>query len=94
MSESPVATDLITQSTLAEVARDKIKLAILQSKLAPGAKLDQAVLARAYGISRMPIRDALRALSAMASWPWIPAGGLQWWMSTRRKWRISTKSEK
>lgn len=62
MSENLVIDSPIDQKTLAEAARERIKLAILQGRFAPGEKLDQAVLARAYGISRMPVRDALRAL--------------------------------
>lgn len=62
MNENPVTGDLIDQKTLAEAAREKIREAILQGRFEPGKKLDQAMLARAYGISRMPIRDALRAL--------------------------------
>ncbi|MFA5120449.1 GntR family transcriptional regulator [Zavarzinia sp.] len=37
---------------------------ILQGRLAPGARLDEVLLAERYGVSRTPVREALKQLSA------------------------------
>ena len=49
--------------TRAEHLADEIAAAILTGDLAPGLHLDEQVLARRYGVSRTPVRDALRLLS-------------------------------
>lgn len=42
---------------------DQIASSILTGDLAPGLHLDEHVLARRFGVSRTPVRDALRLLS-------------------------------
>ena len=42
----------------------QLRRAILVGRLKPGAWLTQEDLATTFGVSRMPIRDALRTLSA------------------------------
>lgn len=49
--------------TRAERLADEIASAILAGALAPGLHLDEQVLARRFGVSRTPVRDALRLLS-------------------------------
>ena len=41
----------------------KLKQAILQGSLKPGERLRQAELSRIYGVSRAPVRDAIRRLA-------------------------------
>ncbi len=48
--------------TLRELAQDEIKRDILSARFRPGDRLNEAQLAIRYGISRGPIREALRAL--------------------------------
>jgi len=48
--------------TLRELAQDEIKRDILSARFRPGDRLNEAQLASRYGISRGPIREALRAL--------------------------------
>jgi DNA-binding GntR family transcriptional regulator len=43
---------------------DQIRADILAGRLAPGSLLSQTVLATTYGVSRIPIRDALHQLAA------------------------------
>lgn len=43
---------------------DAIRLAILRGQLAPGQSLGQEELAKQFGLSRVPVREALRQLEA------------------------------
>ena len=56
---SPVTT------SMQMVVRDKIRHEILNGRLLPGARLQQAELARTYGVSITPVREALRDLAAV-----------------------------
>ena len=49
-------------STLAEQVFQTLCEAILQGELAPGAKISEPLLARKYGVSRGPLREALHRL--------------------------------
>ena len=49
--------------TRAERLADQIANDILSGVLAPGLHLDEQVLAKRFGVSRTPVRDALRLLS-------------------------------
>ena len=51
-------------STLAEQVLHAIQAAIVNGDLAPGTKLKEPDLARAYGTSRGPLREAIRQLEA------------------------------
>src|SRR4051794_11965613 len=51
----------LTQSA-SVAARDRIRQAILQGQLEPGQRLKEEELARDFGISRTPIREALLML--------------------------------
>lgn len=48
--------------TLADQAFDKIVTAIVKGELAPGSRISEALLARTFGISRGPLREAIRRL--------------------------------
>jgi len=48
--------------TLAEQVYHRLSAAILSGELAPGTKLSEPALARKYGISRGPLREALHRL--------------------------------
>lgn len=51
-------------ATLGERVRDHLRQEILSNRLAPGLHLQEEVLAGALGISRAPVREALRLLAA------------------------------
>ena len=53
-----------SKQTLAEVAYEKIKEAICKGKIASGDLLSENQLAQDLGMSRTPIREALRALAS------------------------------
>src|SRR5580693_4913743 len=48
--------------TLAEQMFSRLSAAILAGELAPGAKISEPALAKQYGVSRGPLREALHRL--------------------------------
>ena len=60
MSETPNAT---ASSTKPEAIAERIRAAILEHRLAPGAKLTEAQLCEVFGVKRGPIRQALSLLA-------------------------------
>lgn len=53
---------MLQSSSLTSVVQQEIERRILQGELAPGAKLNEAALAEALGVSRGPVREAFRML--------------------------------
>ena len=51
-------------ATRADALAGRIAEAILEGELAPGTRLDEQTLAVRYGVSRTPVREALRQLGA------------------------------
>lgn len=74
----------MTQITLApddlktreEIVADAVRAAILRGTFKPGEKLDQQELADSLGVSRSPIREALRTLAAEELVTIIPHRGV------------------
>ncbi|ACC70485.1 GntR family transcriptional regulator [Paraburkholderia phymatum] len=60
MSETPNAA---SSSTKPEAIAERIRAAILEHRLAPGAKLTEAQLCEVFGVKRGPIRQALALLA-------------------------------
>jgi GntR family transcriptional regulator, gluconate operon transcriptional repressor len=56
------ATPITRPAKLSEMAADLLRERILRGQLPPGSPLSQEVLAREFGISRTPMRDALKLL--------------------------------
>lgn len=50
--------------TLAEVLHRELEQAILKGELKPGDRLDEVEVAKRYGVSRTPVREAFRLLGA------------------------------
>lgn len=59
---NPVA---VTARTLAEDVFERLSAAIITEQLAPGEVLRDGELARALGVSRTPVREALRRLTQL-----------------------------
>jgi DNA-binding GntR family transcriptional regulator len=58
------AIDPLKRLTLADAAAEKLRALIGEGSLAPGERLTEAELSGRLGISRIPLREALRALAA------------------------------
>lgn len=54
-----------TSQTLADNLREELILAIIEGEIPQGAKVSEAELARRYGVSRGPLREAIRDLEGL-----------------------------
>jgi DNA-binding GntR family transcriptional regulator len=57
------ATDLITTQSVTDLAYERIRSLVLSGEVPPATKLGQVELAERFGISRTPVREALRRLA-------------------------------
>lgn len=64
MLDEPDIGSTRTFSTRAELLREKLTEEIMSGRLAPGARLDEQEIARRFGVSRTPVREAMRHLVA------------------------------
>ena len=62
-AEFPAASDLAAPALYEQVA-ERLRNRIYAHELAPGAWIDEQALAQEYGISRTPMREALKVLAA------------------------------
>jgi DNA-binding GntR family transcriptional regulator len=62
MAADMTATHISRPATLSAIAAERLREQILRGQLAPGSPLSQEALAREFGISRTPLRDAIKAL--------------------------------
>ncbi|WP_319450134.1 MULTISPECIES: GntR family transcriptional regulator [unclassified Mycobacterium] len=62
-------------ATLVEVAEHRLRAAILSGTLAPGEKIIEEQLCAAFGISRAPLREALRLLGQQGLVEHLPRRG-------------------
>ena len=74
MSQSTV-TSLSDRQTLSERVFNTLKEAIVSGELAQGSKITEDVLAKKYGISRGPLREAIRRLESLRLLVRIPHAG-------------------
>lgn len=65
----------LSSASLADQARDNIRTAILEGKLKPGEKITIERVADELGISRTPVREALKALETDSMVRLIPHRG-------------------
>lgn len=57
-------SDLVPRASLSDIVYERLRDAILRGEIEDGARLSQVQLAERYGVSRIPIREALRRLQA------------------------------
>ena len=69
-----ISTSVLSE-TLAGQALKQIQSAIVKGDIAPGSKISEPELARAYGISRGPLREALHQLEGQKLLVRIPHVG-------------------
>ena len=58
------STPAISRSSLSQQAADHLRREIYARRLRPGRRLDESELAASLGVSRTPVREALRQLAA------------------------------
>ena len=61
--------------TLADQALDRIETAIMKGDLPPGTRISEVLLAKTFGISRGPLREAIRRLEGRGLLERIPHVG-------------------
>jgi len=57
-----MSIDRIDKAPLHEIVYEKLRKGIMEGDFRPGEKLNQSTLSAHFGVSRMPVRDALRML--------------------------------
>src|ERR1700733_4386222 len=62
--EMPVKAAEPDSSTQTERLADRIAASVLSGDFQPGFRLDEQMLAEKYGVSRTPVREALRQLAS------------------------------
>jgi DNA-binding GntR family transcriptional regulator len=67
--------EALAVQTLADKALESIETAIIKGDLAPGTRISEVLLARTFGISRGPLREAIRRLEGRGLLERIPHVG-------------------
>lgn len=73
LAEAPIVDD--ESGTLSDHVFRRIQSAIVRGDIAPGSKISEPELARAYGISRGPLREAIRRLEGQRLLVRVPHAG-------------------
>ena len=60
-----IQQSITKKNTRTEILVSEIEKLIVNGSMAPGQRLDEMVLAKKYGVSRTPVREAIRALTAI-----------------------------
>ena len=60
-----VQHSILKKNTRAEVLLAEVESMIIDGVLKPGERLDETVLAKQFGVSRTPVREAIRVLTAI-----------------------------
>ena len=55
----------VRDTSLGNLVRDEVLAAILRGEYEPGSRITEPMIARRLGVSRVPVREALRELEAM-----------------------------
>ena len=56
---------IIKKNTRTEILLSEIENMIINGSMMPRERLDETILAKKYGVSRTPVREAIRALTAI-----------------------------
>ena len=68
-------TQINEKQTLSEQVYDELKESIISGEIAQGSKITEAVLAKKYGISRGPLREAIHKLEGIRLLVRVPHAG-------------------
>ncbi|WP_029432720.1 GntR family transcriptional regulator [Blastococcus sp. URHD0036] len=72
-----LAAGALEQPSLVELTTHRLRAEILAGDLAPGARVVEEQLCRRYGISRAPLREALRLLAEQGLVEHLPRRGVR-----------------
>jgi DNA-binding GntR family transcriptional regulator len=72
-----VSADYVRADSVVELAYRRIRSLVLEGEILPGARLGQAELAERLGISRTPVREALRRLTGEGLAEFLPNRGFR-----------------
>ena len=73
--QSASTIDHEVRPTRSEEIAERIRIAIVRNDLPPGARVTEDALAEQYGVSRTPVREALRVLTREALLRYTPRAG-------------------
>lgn len=57
------ASGVVRRSSLYEVVAERLRTMVLEGELAPGSRISEKHLCEAFGVSRTPLREALKVLA-------------------------------
>ena len=60
-----IQQSITKKTTRTQILLSEIEKLIVNGSMVPGQRLDEMVLAKKYGVSRTPVREAIRALTAI-----------------------------
>ncbi|WP_460490999.1 GntR family transcriptional regulator [Dactylosporangium cerinum] len=88
----PGASDELASASLVELAVSRLSREILSGATDPGERLVEEQLTRRFGISRAPLREALRLLAQQGLVEHVPRRGSGWPPCPPTTSRSSTRS--
>ena len=90
-ADAPFAVPKLQRNTLNEEVYEQLKQALMTGRIAPGATMTIRSLAASFGISPMPVREALRRLVAEHVLFLLPNRSVSMPVITRERFREITR---
>jgi DNA-binding GntR family transcriptional regulator len=75
VDEAPAAIEPLQRRTLHDEVVERVRALIVEGRLAPGSRIHETELGKALGVSRTPLREALKVLASEALIELIPGRG-------------------
>lgn len=76
-TQAPAGDESAAWSSMAETVLERLRDAIVSGELSPGAKISEPEMARRFGISRAPLREAIRRLEQRNLVTHVPRQGVR-----------------
>ena len=77
LGPAPATTGRIAAASVVDLAYERIRSLVIEGDILPGERLGQVELADTLGISRTPVREALRRLTAEGLVEFLPNRGFR-----------------
>ena len=68
----------LSRPTLHDQLIDRVRALIVEGQLAPGTRIHEGELGKALGVSRTPLREALKVIASEGLVELVPGRGLGW----------------